>query len=204
MSRIEYPNSNVVTHTTQTFLPIRAEVANVGNTSDVVIKSGSIAAGVTDGGSSDVAARQFTWANDQTFTFSDSVTLVTIRNKSTFQGIENRVPARLLLINGANESNKNLKWRLIKNPTLEVSPSPVWISIDSNNSTLEYSLNAVVNYNLSDDYFLAWNTGKLGDFWADVEQYSLDLPPGSMTSFVIYSGATGAEVDIAIRWNELF
>lgn len=204
LSKIEYPNSSTVTHTTQTFLPVRGEVVNTGNNTNLEIRSGSLAAGIVDGGGEDIAGRQFSWANPETITFSDSTTLVTFRNKTTFQGISNRVPARLLLISGANAANKTLKWRLLKNPTLEASPVPVWTDVNTNNSTLEYSTNAVANYSASTDLFLAWNTGVAADFFEFVEDLTLDLPPGGMASFVIYSKATNAEADLSIRWSELF
>lgn len=204
LSKIEYPNTQAVTHTLQTFLPIRGEAANTGNNTNLEIRSGSLAAGIVDGGNEDIAGRQFTWSTDETITFSDSVTIVTFRNKTTFNSIENRVPARLLFVSFANSANKLIKWRILKNPTLEASPVPVWNDVNTNNSTLEYSLNAVANYSLSDDLFLAWVAGAIDQDFLDVEKYILDLPPGGTASFVIYSGATNADADISIRWSERF
>ena len=112
LHKIEYPNSYTVTHTTQTFLPVRGEVANTGNNSNLEARAGSIAAGMVDGGGGNISDREFTWANDETFIVSDSATLVVFRNTETFNGVSNRVAARLLLVSGANSSNKNLKWRL--------------------------------------------------------------------------------------------
>ena len=204
LSRIEYPNTSTLTHTTQTFLPIRGEVANTGNNTSLELRSGSLAAGIVDGGADDIAGRQFTWASDDVFSVSDSATIVTFRNKTTFNGIENRVTARLLYISTANNGNKTVRWRVLKNPNLKPSPTPVWVDVDTNNSTLEYSLNAEVYYYNSKDYFLAWNQGTISDFFEDVEKYVLDLTPGGTASFIIYTTGSGIEVDLSIRWSELF
>jgi len=201
---IAYPNSEVVTHTTQTFLPVRGKVANTGNDTDIVLKVGSLAAGIVDGGGEDIAGRRFTWANTTTFNVTGNETLVTFRNKTTFNSIANRVQARLLLISGANSANKTLKWRLYRNPVLEAAPVPVWTDVNTNNSTLEYSINAVADYAASTDLFLGWNTGKEADFFEDVEKLFLDLPPGGMASFAILSVAVGGDADLSIRWSELF
>ena len=95
----------------------------------------------------------------------------------------------------------NSKYR---NPTLEVTPTPVWTDVNTNNSTLEYSTNAIVDYANSSDYFLAWNTGKEADFIQHVQDLLLDLPTGGVASFSILNTATNAEAELAIRWSELF
>jgi len=115
LDRIEYPNSATVTHTTQTFLPVRGEVGNSGNNTDMVMSVGSLAAGIVNGGNEDIAGRQFAWSNIIPVALSGANTeLVTFRNKTIFAGINNKVPARLLFISGAVENNKNVRWKLFK------------------------------------------------------------------------------------------
>jgi hypothetical protein len=203
LSRFEYPNSSIVTHILQTFLPVRGEVENAGNNSDVVLKAGSLAAGITDGGGEDIAGRRFTFIGQPSFIIATNTTLVTFRNKANFQGRVNRVPARLLLISGSNELNKSAKWVIFRNPTLLAAPVPVWNDVDTNNSTLEYSLNAITDLALSTKYFLAWDVFRTGDFFEKVEDLRLDLFPNETASFVILTTGAG-EAELSIRWSELF
>ena len=203
LHKIEYPNSATETHIQQTFLPVRGEVENSGNDTDVVIKSGSLAAGIVDGGGDDIAGRRFSWANEVVFTVLANTTLVTFRNKTSFQGRTNRVPALLLLIAGDLDTNKSGRWKLYKNPTLEAAPVPVWADADTNNSTLEYSLNADVDYAASTELYLAWNVFKTSDFFEIVEDLELLLSPGETASFVIEGTGIG-EANLSIRWSELF
>lgn len=205
LAKIEYPNSATIIHTIQTFLPIRGEVGNTGNDTDIVLSSGSLTAGIVDGGGNAPAGREFTFSNAVVFTIATNTTLVTFRNKDIFSGKSNRVPARLLLISGANELNKNARWKLYDNPILEAAPVPVWADVDTDNSTLEYSLNAVVDYAASEKTFLTWNKFKTSDFFEMVEDLQLDLMPGRMASFAIETDIGGAgDADLSIRWSELF
>lgn len=205
MAKIEYPNSSNETHIKQTFLPLRGEVINSGNTTDMVLKAGSVSAGIVDGGgASDVNGRSFSWANAATYTFSNNATIVSFRIKDTFNSIPNKVASKLLLVSGANASNKTLKWRILRNPTLTNPGTATWNDIDATNSVMEYSEDADVNIGVSSDLVLAWNTGTSADFFNDVSQYTIQMRPGEIASVVILSTATNAEADLSIRWRELF
>ena len=194
-----------MTHIEQTFLPVRGEAENSGNNTDIVLKSGSLAAGIVNGGGEDIAGRRFAWANETVFTVSGNTTFVTFRNKTSFQGRVNRVPALLLLVSGAYDTNKSGRWKLYKSPTLEAAPVPIWNDVDANNSTLEYSLNAVVDYAASTELFLAWNVFRAGDFFEIVSELDLLLTPGGHASFVVETdGAATGDADLSIRWSELF
>jgi hypothetical protein len=205
LSKIQYPNSQNVTHILQTFLPVRGEVENTGNNSDIVLKSGSLAAGITNGGDIDVTGRTFSWETQAPVIVSGNTTVVVFRNKANFFGKVNRVPARLILISGDNEMNKNARWKLYEDPTLEAAPVPIWADVDAGNSTLEYSDNAIVDYAASIDTFLTWNKFKTSDFFENVKEFALDLMPGQIAAFVIETDAAATgEADLSIRWTELF
>lgn len=202
LHRIEYPNKHTQTHIAQTYLPMRAEVFNVGNNSDVGIGIGSIAAGIINGQSADAAKRTFTYENDTVFTVSGNTTLVAFRNKDVFNLIANRIVARLIQISGANDLNKNCRWRLFKNPTfLNV---PTWTDVNTNNSVLEYSEDALVDFALSSDVFLSWNTAKIANFLENVSGLELDLPPNGVAAFAIETSLGSGEADLSILWDELF
>jgi len=204
MDSIPYPNTSIETHITQTFLPVRGEVANTGNTTDLILRSGSITAGIVDGSGEDVSGRVFTWATVTPKVITGNSTIVTFRNKPTFNGIVNKINARLLLVSGAVDANKIVRWRLYKNPVITNIGTATWTDVNTSNSTLEYSTDAVVNYASSPTLYLAWNSGKLADFFYDLINFVADLPPNGIASFAVLTEATTAEVDLSIRWRELF
>lgn len=203
LHKIEYPNSSIITHITQTFLPVRGEVENVGNNTDIVIKSGSLSAGITNGGAKDVAGREFTWSNDTSIIISAETTVIVFRNKDTFQGKINRVAATLLLISAAVDLNKSSRWVVYKNPVLLAAPVPVWTDVDTDNSTHDYSLNAVVDTVLSTEVFLVWNMERIGSFFQLLGELDLMLPPGGVAGFVIEGTGIG-DAELSMRWSELF
>lgn len=201
LHRIEYPNKHTQSHITQTYLTMRAEAVNTGSVVNSGIGVGSIAAGIINGSSEDVARRTFSYENDVSFIINTNTTLVAFRNKSTFNGIVNRIVARLVLISGSNELNKNARWRILKNPTF--LNTPTWNDVNTLDSVLEYSTDALVDFAAPSAKFLAWNVSKIESFFEMVKQLELDMPPNGVAAFVISTAGTG-EADLSIRWNELF
>lgn len=198
---IEYPNTSKLTHIAQTYLPHRLEVGNTGNNTNLTMSTGSFAAGIVDGGTTDVTSRENAYTNTGVFTIDSDTSLVVFRNKPTFNSVSNKIFSRLLLIAGSNDVNKNVRWRIIKNPTL--TNTPTWTSVDAYESIMEYSTDATIDFTANDDTYLAWNVAKLGDFFHDVEKYKLDLPPNETAGFVIETTGLG-EAQLSIRWKELF
>lgn len=205
VAKIPYPNNYTETHITQTYLPVRAEVANTGNTSNIVFNTASLAAGIVDGYSDSVTGRAFSWYNPSTFTFvTPNYTIVSFRNKSTYKGIDNKVVARLLYVSGANSANKTLRWHIVKGTTFTNAGSETWQDVDTNNSILEYSLDTLADFNDLGTPTFVWNTAKEDSFVEHVEDLTLDLKPGEVATFVIQSDSTNTELDLSIRWRELF
>lgn len=201
LHKIEYPNKYTETHVAQTYLPLRAEAFNNGNTSNVTVSIGSIAAGIINGNSTDVAKRSFTYANTAAFVVSGNTTLVAFRNKDLFNGIANRIASRLIVMSGANDLNKNARWGLLQNPAF--LNTPTWIDVNTNNSVMQYSEDALVDFAAANIYFLPWNVSRIDSFFETVKELELDLPPNGIAAFVISTVGTG-EADLSIRWDELF
>lgn len=199
--RINYPNTSMETHIANGTLPIRVEVGNTGNNTDINIKVGSISSGIVDGSGSNPAKRTFSAQAPTTTVSTLSGNFITFRNKSTYNSITNYVPALLDLISVAVDGNKNINVQLRKNPT--ITNSPTWNNIDTN-STLEYSTNSIVTAGTG-QLLLSINLQKVGDFFQFVHELDYLLYAGETASFTwsTTSGVTSI-VDIGIRWSELF
>ena len=81
---IEYPNSSTETHIANTYLPLRAQSINDGNTTNKTVKIGSVSAGIVNGGTYDASARPFSASLPATSTGTNTPIAV-FRNKSTFR-----------------------------------------------------------------------------------------------------------------------
>jgi hypothetical protein len=198
---IDYPNSSTVTHIANTNIPLRAEMTNDGNTTDLEMRIGSVSAGIVDGGGADPIARVFTFALP-TVTLAAGVTkqLVHFRNKSTFFSITNKITTQLLLISASTDGNKTVAWGIERDPT--ITTAGTWMDVDTSDSVMEYSTDAVTTLGTGKDLIL-WNLSKIDSFFEDVEKYLIKLRPNQWAT--IYALSAGAnDVDLSIRWKELF
>jgi hypothetical protein len=201
--KIEYPNNFTVTHITNTYLPVRAECTNAGNTSNIKMYGGSVCAGIVDGGGVDVTSRAFSFSK----TFADQTTaqkpIVAFRNKSTFKLKANKIPALLSRVSSANDGSKPIIYKLIKAPT--ITNTPTWVDVNDN-STLEYSTNGTYTLTgISDTAVLTlWVEAKGANSFYVLENENLLLYPGEIALF--YTDTTSATFDFTfgIRWRELF
>jgi len=200
LATIDYPNSSSVTHISQTFLSPRAEVFNDGNTSSIVLKSGSFSAGIVDGSGQTPSTRRFSWSNDTPFTVGTSSTpLVAFRSVDTFNSITNRIPSLVSSISYASEGNKPFRYSVFKKPTF--TGSPTWISV-SVDSTIEYAIaNIAVSANGILEY--SWFTAKSDANVLPLKTESIDVLPGDVILFTGITTSSG-EGNLSIRWEELF
>jgi hypothetical protein len=200
LGRIEYPNTETETHITQTNLPVRAEVVNAGNTTNLEFRSGSLAAGIVDGGGSDPAVRSFTYKTGLVSITSGNVLIVAFRSKTTYNSIENRISSLLTLISAATDTSKIAQWSLLDNPPYT---GGTWTDIDVD-STLEYSTDTTIT-DFTGDTFIDWTMGRLDTFFEEVKEFNLNLRPGKAAAFAVQlPGGANGDVGLSIRWDELF
>lgn len=200
--KIEYPNNNTETHIAQTFLPLRAETTNNGNTNDTILKVGSIWGGIVDGDikpgtETDPTARFFTQSSPIRTTANGI--LFSFRSKVSYGGIDNRVNSLLKLVSCSTDGNKPVEFRLLKNPTFV---SATWQNV-SNDSVLEYSTDLVLDIGAEDgEAFITWDMARSDSFFEDVSAQNLLLAPNG-TAVFYYTSSSTTEAKCGIRWAEL-
>jgi hypothetical protein len=201
--RIEYPNSATQTHILNTNLQPRAEVANTGNNTDIVFKTGSFTAGVVNGGGEDPAARRFTFAQaNQTIT-AGTLMVVTFRSKATFSSLTNYISSVLTMLSFNTDLSKSSLWDLELNGT--ITNTPTWTDVDTTDSTIEYSTDAVVTHNSGDTY-IAIPLGRIDrELITDLEEQEIEILPNDyVTLFITTPVGTTGTYDLSFRWKELF
>ena len=202
---IIYNNENTETNIEQTRLPLRAEVVNTTNDTNIEIHIASVSAGVIDGSIepgtvTDPTARFFT--KEAPLKTALTGVAIAFRNKTTYAGLENRVSALLKLVTSANEWNKPVSFRLLKQPDFD---SATWADINTADSTLEFSTDLVLTAGAEDgETFLNWTGAKSDNFFEDVTDQNLLLPPGGVAVFYFETTSSATDVLLAIRWAELF
>lgn len=198
MCEIQYPNTSIETHITNTYLPLRAEVTNSGSSVDHVIYIGSVQAGIVDGANLDISSRTFTYSESNTTTGTPTYNVVALSNKTTFNSITNRVPVRVSLVSAATDGNKTVSWAIYKGPTLT---APTWTDVDTNNSVMQYEQNPTSTADGTLE--IPWSMAKVDSFFEDVSRYSVVIRPGE-TILVKANTSVASIIDFGIRWEELF
>jgi hypothetical protein len=175
-------------------------MTNDGSTTDSQMKIGSVSAGIVDGGGSDPMSRIFTFPIPTTTLSPTTVAqLIHFRNKSTYFGITNKITTQLMLLSAATDGNKPVRWGIKKNSTLTVPGT--WSDVDAD-SVMEWSVDAVANLTTGTDILL-WNMAKADGFFESVEDYLVKLRPNEWATFFAVS-QVGNDIDLSVRWKELF
>ncbi len=200
LASIDYPNTSTETHIANTNIPLRAEMTNTGNTTDLEMNIGSVTAGIVDGGGADPIARIFTFAIPSvTLGVATTTQLISFRNKATFFGITNKITSQLILVSSATDGNKPVRWGIRKNST--ITTPGTWNDADPD-SVMEFSFDTVVDLLTGTDILL-WNMARADTFFEDVEKYLVKLRPNEWATFFAIS-QTSSDIDMSIRWKDLF
>lgn len=196
---IDYPNTSTTTHIANTNLPVRGEIANTGNATDMTLSSGSISAGIVNGGDEDPSARPYTYERGPVDTDAGNNMLVAFRNVTTFNGRTNRIKAVAQLVTAATEGNKPVSWAIVFNPT--ITNTPVWVATDAD-SIMEVSTDAVITFGTGTPG-VSWNMAKEDSFFEIVETLGGSIMPGDVAVIVVASTGSSA-TEFSMRWKELF
>jgi hypothetical protein len=203
MHKIEYPNTSTGVHILNTNLQPRIAVANDGNNTDIQAKTGCYSAGVIDGGGIDPASRFFTFGETEQTITAVLDTVITFRSKTTFATLTNYIASIVTLLSFNSDLSRSSVWELEKNGT--IVGTPTWNDINTDDSTIEYSTDAVVTKGTGILEF-SLPLGKVDrELITDMEEQEIEFLPGDyMTLFITSPIGTTGTFDYSLRWKELF
>ena len=195
---IKYVNRETQTHITLPYLKLSAKVENLGNNTDVSMYSGSVEAGIINGGGIKVSSRDFTQASTYS-TLAGENAVIVYHNKPTYGGIENRIETLLSIVSAASDGTKTVvieRYRLATPPT-----GGTWSDI-SPNSVMEISEDSTVDLTGA-ELTIAFNLGKTGEFFEKLEDLNFRMLPDDYICYVVRS-AGASEIGLSAAWKELF
>ncbi len=192
---IDYANSFTETSLGNPSLPLLAEVQNIGNTSRVVLQSGSMAGFVE--GKNIVTGPTFSFSN--TKTHSTETPLLSIRSKTTYQSVVNTVNGIMRLLSVANDVNQLATFRIYEDTTL--GGTPAWKDISAPTSVMESDIDAtsVTGGRLKS----VFSVGKDSGDSFNLKDLNIIMKPGSIYTITSESGASG-EMGASLTWVEDF
>lgn len=206
---IEYPNTETTPSILNPTLKLLARIANLGNNTNLKLSTPS-ALGALEGQTDSSYYNPLNVPNsfDRLATISDANNnhFLTIRDKETFLGVNNRVPIQLTSLTlsraGGATTATSVIIRLYKNATTAGALS--YVDVDTLNSPVDTSITSttITSTNSERSYSLSQNTTQQTIFFKPGE---LLLVPGESLSIGVQdSGVQATDVSITINWEELF
>lgn len=191
---IQYANANTVPSLGIPSLPLRFDVINTSNSSEVIFKTGSVAA-FTEG--KNIVLGPFNSISN-TKSVTTETNILTIKGKDTFNGKTNRISVQLQELSIGCDGNATSTIRVTKDATLGGSPSYTSIS---DQSSVEYD---TAGTTVSGGVVISQQAvAKNQNSTVNLQEFNLFLLPGETLTFSSESTATNATT-IAVSWREDF
>lgn len=201
--RIEYAGTAVVPSLRQPDLHLFARVDNLATTSDLTLRSGSMAMFVAGEPPQRQLGVRFSQSNTKSLT-TTRTNIIVLRVLTAFKGATNRV--RIFvdgLTFGNNSSNRTAEYHITVNPDLVGAPS--WTAVDSNNSVVEYDVASTDIVSGTGDRIFTAVVGAVSGETRDLdEEHLIELDPGDI---IVISGAqagggSAADLIAGCTWVE--
>lgn len=197
--RIAYANANTGPSLQNPTLPLHIMSKNTTNTSNLTIKTSSMA-GFVEGKNAERSLLNSA-SNNIVDLATTELPILSVKNRIVHQGALNRVAIKPELVALATESSKPVIFRIRLNPTL--TGTPAFADVDAATSVV--ATDAAASGVSGGRVLLTTVLGKADSELINFHELDKQIEPGEV--FVITAeatGATGQEVDVSLTWDELF
>ena len=195
--RIKYANNFTIPSIYNANLPLSAKVINSGNTSDLTLKTASMAAFV-EGKSEALGPIN---SHSETKSVNTEESLFHIRNKTTFNGKTNRVRMILKQISVGNDANQLCTVKIYSGATLGAETA-VFTDINGANSVAE--VDTVKSYVSGGRILWQGVIGKDTGESFDLSDLDIQIIPGELITITAEQGGAAADESIVLTWQEDF
>ncbi len=196
--RIKYANTNTIPSLINPTLPLHMMSKNNANTTNLTIKSGSMA-GFIEGKESDTGVIRGS-DNLKVAVGTSQTNILSLKNNVVYQGKINRVKVRIDGINVASDGTKLVTVRMTKNPVL--NGTPAFTDIDSDTSVISSDV-AGTTFTGGIE-ILALELGKTDSKEIPLKQFKIDLLPGEIIMISGAAQSSTSDIGASIHWRELF
>lgn len=195
--QIKYTNQNIKPSLSNPNMPLGFSVANLGNTSNITMKSASMAS--FNHGIITRFRNPWSYSNNVTSLGTTNTNVITIRNCALFHGFINQRELLPVKINIANDSAKNAIIEVSLNPI--ISGEKNFNYIDENNSSSVYDISGTTISN--GNILLSLAIGKTESLSLDIQFLNLKIERKEELSISarLVSGSNG-EITASITWFE--
>ncbi|MDP3889497.1 MAG: collagen-like protein [bacterium] len=198
---IEYANANTVPTIANPSLQLMVEAVNTSNTSNIIIKNGSLA-GYIEGTINNIDVRN-NISNSKTITTTET-NILTIRDNATFQSKTNQTmvyPDAVSFLNSTAGTAAAL-FAVYLNPT--VGGAPVFNDINSNTSVVSYDTAGTTVTGTGGRKLFSFFLANGADFSFNLHDYAVQLVPGDRLVFACSTSTGSLTVYASVSWVERF
>jgi hypothetical protein len=193
--RIEYANNFTVPSIYNPNLPMSAKVTNTGNTTNLTLKSASMA-GFCEGKVEELGVVN---SHVESSTHSTETAFFHLRNKGTYITLTNRINCVLKLLSVGNDANTLSTFRVYSNATLSGVAS--WADINGDDSVMEYD--TVQTYTSGGKLLFSGIVGKDSGAVFNLADLNITVNPNDIITVTSESGGSGAQAADLV-WYEDF
>lgn len=180
-------------------LPWALEVGRTSGSGAITLSSASASAGRIGSLDAPVQERQFAAQSAKT-SLTTTHAILTIRNKSTFASVANKVPVQLDYISAGLNTNKVGRVEFWKNAALGGSPS--YTDVDANSSVVDYDVAGTTRTN--GQFVGGFALGSSDNSIIQFPPNKLVLLPGETLTITGVTTGTTPDFDVIAAWSELF
>lgn len=193
---IYYPNQAVIPSIFNPSLPLRAQVNNSGNTTNLTLLTASMGA-YAEGPFNSTGAR-FATGNYKTLVGTTLTNIFTIRNKATFQSKTNRGRVHVDSIATAITGKIDSEYRMVLNATLGGAPS--YTDINTNQSIVDFDI-AGTTVTGGREIRRGPSAGD-STVAEDISSLEIRLNPGDTLTFAAKTQTSTVSAALSTSWNE--
>jgi len=195
--RIRYANLNSFTSVFDPSFPMYIQSANTTNATSLSIRTPCFAAMLE--GKRKFSGNPFSEDNTKSITTTTITNVISIRCKTTFNGLTHYIPVSLASINICNTGQRTAVIYIIKAPTVGGTPS--WTSINANESVMEIDTAGTTVTGGIQYAAFPMQAGASQSF--DLSSLNLYLEPGQTIVMGARLTTNGTnEVTVSITWLE--
>lgn len=195
---IKYANNNTMPSLKNPSFPITARIDNTTNNTNLTLKTASMAAEIE--GKIRLLGPRNSINNSKTGVGTTLTNILTIRNKTTFASIANKVPVTISKYSAAIDGTKPATFQLVLNATLGGTPS--YTDISTNTSVIDYDVagTTVTGGKVLDGAAL----GKTGS--SDITPFLEDivLNAGDTLTLAVQTSSGTTDATCFVKWIEDF
>ena len=180
-----------------TSAPVCMSIYNAGNTSNLIMKASSLSGFVEGMVIPDGLVNTHTSSNASSS--STEQPLFSIRNRTTYNSVQNRVRASLEQLSTANDVNQLATFRIYLNCSVSAG---TWVDVNTDNSIIEYNHTASVTFDGKVLY--EGSVGKDTGTSFGLDKFNFIIIPGDIITITSILGGNAGVTAATLIWREDF